>query len=102
MNGLGFEGLFSNQTERPTRCLRAVFRNTLKQRAENVQIHAINMYKRRNKLNQLKNQETYKKAVPHVPHSSMYNSPPPYEVRVPVKVIQISAQDLFNGPQNFS
>ena len=53
------------------------------------------MYKRRNKLNQVEESGNIqrKKQFP------MSLIPPPHEVHVPLKVIQISVQDLFNGPQ---
>lgn len=58
------------------------------------------MYKRRNKLNQVEESGNIQKKK-QFPMSLILPCiiPPPYELRVPVKVIQISAQDLFNGPQ---
>lgn len=58
------------------------------------------MYKRRNKLNQVeesgniqrKKQFSMSLILPRI-------IPPPHKVHVPLKVIQISAQDLFNRAQ---
>lgn len=58
------------------------------------------MYKRRNKLNQVEELGNIQRKK-QFPMSLILPCiiPPPHVVHVPLKVIQISVQDLFNGPQ---